>query len=68
MAPAKKGVEEAQRLSRIEPAYGEQSVATSRRQARAAGFVREVRGRKFVNEVEVLVELGPAVDRVSAPG
>jgi hypothetical protein len=52
----------------IERSYGEQTVAGSRRYAAADRFLKEVRGRKFVNEVEVVVELGPAVDRVPTPG
>lgn len=53
----------------IDPAYGEQTVAGSRRYALGNRFVKKVRERKFVNEVEVLVELGRAlVDQAPGPG
>jgi Protein of unknown function (DUF4238)/SEC-C motif len=54
-------------LSRlIDPSYGEQTVSQSARHALADRFVKEVRGRKFVNEVEVLVEMdGPQGEATS---
>lgn len=46
-------------LSRlIDPSYDRGSVLRSARHARAAQFLRKARGRRFVNEVEVLVEIG----------
>lgn len=45
-------------LSRlIDPSYSKQTVTASLRHALAAKFVKGIQGRKFVNEVEVLVEI-----------
>jgi len=54
-------------LSRlIDSSYGKQTVVGSTRHALAAQFFKRVQGRKFVNDVEVLVEMGAASTQSAA--
>lgn len=41
----------------IDPSYSKSTVTASLRHSLAAKFVKEIQGRKFANEVEVLVEI-----------
>jgi hypothetical protein len=50
----------------IDPSYSEQTVRRSARHARAAQFVEKARDRRFVNDVEVLVEVVRGVDITQA--
>jgi hypothetical protein len=50
----------------IDPSYSELTVRRSTRHARAAQFVEEARTRRFVNDVEVLVEVARGVDTAQA--
>jgi hypothetical protein len=53
-------------LSRlIDPGYGRETVIGSARHARARHFLEAARDRRFVNEVEVLLDLGAASSRAA---